>query len=126
MKYECMECGACCRQRGALRFLPQDIERISDYKGLSFNEFCNEYNVTDIDGRLYFIETDEDCLFLDGNKCSIEPVKPWFCANYIPFVDGPNSPIYEVCPGIGHGKDWSDEEIKAKYEAMIEKFVIKG
>lgn len=125
MKFKCTMCGNCCRQSGALRFLPEDIKRISAYLGISFDYFCERYNITNIQEKLYFIETTDDCLFLTkDNKCSINEVKPWFCSNYIPFVDNPGSPIYEMCEGIGQGREWTEAEVKQHYEDMIEKFVI--
>ena len=125
MQFECVQCGNCCRQRGALRFLRSDVERISDYLGLTFEEFCDRYDVTTLQNELYFIETSGDCIFLDDeNRCSVHEVKPFFCSNYIPFVDNPGTPIYGLCQGIGQGKNWTKGEIKKRYDAMLDKFII--
>lgn len=124
MKFECVHCGECCKQKGAFRFLKSDIERISSYLGLTFNGFCDKYKITNIQNQLYFMEN-FDCIFLDkNNKCIINEVKPFFCKNYIPFIDNLNSPIYKICQGLGHGKDWTDEEIKERYNTMINNLVI--
>lgn len=124
MRFECVQCGGCCRQSGALRLLRDDIERIADFLGFTVEAFCSEYEVEHIYGDLHFIELHDGCVFLRDNRCTINAAKPFFCANYIPFVDNPGSPIYEVCQGIGQGREWTDTEIKERYDAMIDRLVI--
>lgn len=125
MKFECVKCGGCCKQNGALRLLVDDIERIAEFIGLTPEEFCRQYSVNHTYKNLYFIDIYDRCCFLDkNNNCKINSVKPFFCSNYIPYVDNPGSPIYKVCRGIGVGRDWNDEEINERYNEMIKKFVV--
>lgn len=126
MRFECVKCGGCCKQNGALRLLyKEDIIEISKFLNLTVEEFCKQYNVQHIYKNLCFIEIHNECYFLDkNNNCTINPVKPFFCANYIPYIDNPGSPIYEVCRGLGLGRDWKQEEIEERYNKMIEKLVI--
>lgn len=125
MKFECVKCGGCCKQSGALRFLRSDILRLSDFFNVSFENFCSMYKVEHVYGRLYFVEIHDGCVFLNSdNTCAINSVKPFFCSNYIPFVDNEDSPIYEICKGIGKGKDWSEKEIKERYDKMLKNLVV--
>jgi len=124
-RFECQQCGGCCRQNGDLRLLPEDIDKIASYFGISNEDMINRYNINNIDGKLYFIDTHGCCPFLaEDNKCSIQEAKPFFCAKYIPFVDTEGSKIYSVCEGIGKGKEWTEEEIQARYSEMLDKLVI--
>ena len=55
-----------------------DITRISNYLGLSEQQFCKQYGVVD---NLINI-TGGDCPFItENNLCSIHEVKPSHCAN---------------------------------------------
>ena len=125
MRFECVQCGGCCRQSGALRLLEKDIDRIAEYLQLTVDEFCNKYDAKHIYKGLYYIDLHDGCVFLNENKCTINPAKPFFCGNYIPFVDNAGSPIYKVCQGIGQGKEWTDNEIKERYDRMIDQLVIR-
>ena len=126
MRFECVQCGGCCRQSGALRMLKEDIERIADHLALDPADFCEQYEVKHTYGDLYYIEIHDDCLWLaEGNTCAVNEAKPFFCRNYIPYIDNPGSPIYEVCQGIGQGREWTEEEIRERYDLMLEKLVVK-
>ena len=60
------------------------------------------------------------------NECQLQgDAKPFFCANYIPFVDNPGSKIYDVCHGIGKGREWTAEEVEAVYDKMMARLVIE-
>ena len=125
MRFECVRCGECCRQSGALRLLAEDIEDIAELLGLSAADFIEQYNVQHTYRNLYYIEIHDGCLWLnEDNTCAVEAAKPFFCRNYIPFVDNPGSPIYAVCRGIGKGKEWTEEEIQKRYDAMTDKLVV--
>lgn len=125
MRFECVQCGGCCRQHGALRLLTEDIERMAEYLGLSADEFRERYGVQHIYKDLHYIELHDGCIFLTADdRCSINPAKPFFCENYIPYVDRPGTAIYQVCQGIGKGREWTEYEIQKRYDRMIEKLVI--
>ena len=125
-KFECVRCGNCCRQGGDLRLLPNDVEKIARYLSVEIDEVKNRYNMSNIDEKLFFIPFENHCPFLtEENDCILHgDFKPFFCANYVPFVDNEGSPIYRVCQGIGKGREWTDEEIKSVYDKLIENLVI--
>ena len=127
MKFECVRCGNCCRQGGDLRLLPEDVEKIADYFGVEVDEIKAKYDVKNIDEKLFFISFQNSCPFLtENNECKLnDGYKPFFCANYIPFVDNEGSPIYKVCAGIGHGREWSEDEVNSIYRKLIQHLVIR-
>ena len=124
--FECAHCGNCCKQSGDLRLLPEDVEKILRHYGWTLDELNERYEFHGIEDKLYFIGIHNSCPFLtEDNLCELEGEdKPFFCANYIPFIDKEGSPIYQVCQGIGHGREWTDEEIKNVYDLMNSKLVI--
>ena len=126
-KFECVKCGNCCRQGGDLRLLPDDVTKIARYFGVDADELKKRYEIKNIDEKLFFIPFTEHCPFLSvSNKCILHGyAKPFFCANYIPFVDSAGSPIYDVCCGIGRGREWSGEEVNLIYNKLLAKLVIR-
>lgn len=127
MRFECAKCGGCCRQGGDLRLLPEDVEKLARHFGAGIDEIKMRYGMKSIDSELFFIPYNGNCPFLAAdNRCELHgDAKPFFCANYVPFLDRKGSPIYKVCRGIGHGREWSDEEIAGIYEEMLERLVIR-
>ena len=124
-RFACAQCGNCCRQSGDLRLLPEDVEKILAFFGMTFGQFCGQYDIRDVEKKLFFLNVRNGCPFLSGDsKCILQDAKPFFCANYIPFIDGASSPIYSVCRGIGQGKEWTEEEIHAVYQKMLSRLVI--
>ena len=125
--FECARCGNCCRQGGDLRLLPEDVAKIAHHFGMEIDDIKARYGMTNIDEKLFFVHFESSCPFLtDDNKCTLQgDSKPFFCANYIPFVDSEGSPIYKVCHGIGKGREWSEEEISSIYNNLIEHLVIR-
>lgn len=126
-RFECVKCGNCCRQGGDLRLLPEDVEKIARYFNTEADNIKSIYNMNNIDEKLFFISFDNCCPFLTKeNECVLNgEYKPFFCENYIPFVDNEGSLIYDVCQGIGQGKEWTNEEIKEIYNKLIEHLVIR-
>lgn len=124
MRFECQKCGNCCKLGGSIRFIKGDLHSISQHLGLSVAEFIDRYGIVGIEDKLFFMEVDV-CPFLTENDlCQIEEAKPFFCRNYIPFIDTPGSPIYAMCQGIGTGREWTEEEIRKRYDTMLEELVI--
>ena len=77
---DCRACANCCRTRHAL-FTRAEVERIATYLGLPVAEIRARYLTSDGETGKYITRT-LPCPFLDGNLCSIYPVRPAVCANY--------------------------------------------
>lgn len=84
-RFECTQCGTCCQGEGGIYLTREEIERISQFLGLSrqafLEKFCLEKN-----GRIY-IQTREDgfCHFSQEGRCHIHAVKPTPCRKW-PFL----------------------------------------
>jgi Fe-S-cluster containining protein len=79
--FECNRCGACCRWPGYVRLEDGEVERISEFLGISVGQFTEKYTeVTDDRKNLSIIEREDGaCYFLTDDGCAINSVKPNQC-----------------------------------------------
>lgn len=86
-QFTCTACGACCRNFGDgqhVVLLWADIQILSQWIGVSFNYFLEEY-VDFIDLDVYRVPVlrhyDRVCHFLsEGGHCTVWPAKPLLCS----------------------------------------------
>ncbi|MEC9400840.1 MAG: YkgJ family cysteine cluster protein [Myxococcota bacterium] len=119
LRFECTQCGACCKNPGVILFTPQDILRVSTFLNFTPEAFKARY-LKFYDAGQWSIDVgpQQPCVFLDEeDRCSIQEVKPWQCSAY-PFwyeiVDDMEGWFAEKerCEGIGQGKKHSATEIR--------------
>jgi Fe-S-cluster containining protein len=116
--FACRRCGACCTGTpGTVYVGPDELDPLAGFLNLS---------VADLIGRYlypyktsYSVREDDqgNCLFFD-NGCTIYPVRPLQCSTFPFWFDNMRSQshwlhIQAQCPGIGHGRRYSKEEIMA-------------
>jgi len=78
--FECKMCGECCKGRGGIRVVEDEIKAMARYLKLKEEEFIKRYCVKRRGN--YYIKEKEDlsCIFLDRNgKCLVHPCKPLPC-----------------------------------------------
>ena len=118
-RFECIEgCTNCCSVGDGFVFLTEDEARnIADYLQRTLDEFYRWFTKR-LDDRLCLVDgEDEQCIFIENNGCLIYPVRPQQCRDY-PFwpeiVSSKKRWEKEksVCPGIGHGKTYTTQEVK--------------
>jgi Fe-S-cluster containining protein len=82
--YECQRCAACCRWPGQVRVSDAEIARLAAFKGLSEHDFIQQFLRLRHDRRGLALQEKPDgaCIFLDGNDCSVQPVKPQQCRDF--------------------------------------------
>lgn len=82
--YECQRCTACCRWPGDVRVDQEEIRLIAAHRGLSEDEFIQRHTRLTRDRRgLSLVEKENgECLFLDGNRCAVQEVKPQQCRDF--------------------------------------------
>lgn len=128
IRFACKQCGKCCIWEGWVSLYPMDIDRISQYLGISHKKFIEEYTIHFLE-RYVFTDScqtipslklrrhKKGCIFLIDTKCEIHQVKPVVCKN-APFIQKiiriKDSWDFFVkqCPGIGSGKEYSREDIE--------------
>jgi Fe-S-cluster containining protein len=98
--HECQRCTACCRWPGIVRLTDAEITRLAAHKGLTEYVFIQRFTRLADDRRgLVLANNDKgECILLDGNDCSVHPVKPQQCRD---FPNLWNFPGFErVCQAI--------------------------
>jgi Fe-S-cluster containining protein len=82
--YECQRCTACCRWPGDVRLREGEIARLAAFKGMTEVEFIQRY--TRVAKNRNGLSLDEkpngECIFLEGNDCGVQPVKPQQCSDF--------------------------------------------
>lgn len=84
MRYACQRCGNCCRWPGEVPVSDAEMEKISDFLGMTLYDFVAEHTTLRISrvGLTLKERKNGECIFLDGNSCQINPVKPKQCAGF--------------------------------------------
>ena len=82
--YECQRCTACCRWPGQVRLSEAEITRLAAFKGISENEFIQQFTRLrwDRGGLALKEQPDGACIFLEGENCAVQPVKPQQCREF--------------------------------------------
>ena len=82
--YECQRCASCCRWPGDVRVSDDELNRISSHFQLAADDFVQRYTRLRRDRQgLSLIEKENgECIFLEGNLCAIQAVKPQQCRDF--------------------------------------------
>lgn len=82
--YECDRCTACCRWPGQVKINDTEISRMAAHLGLSEHQFIQTFTRlnTDRSGLALQDKANGECIFLDGNDCRVNPVKPQQCRDF--------------------------------------------
>ena len=95
--YECDRCTACCRWPGQVKLTDEEITSIARFRGLTENEFIQNYTRLRPDRRGLALtdKANGECVFLEGAGCAINPVKPAQCRAFPNLWNFPG--FQEVC-----------------------------
>ncbi len=110
---ECERCTACCRWPGQVLLNDAEIARLAAFKGLSEHDFIQQFAKLRADRRGLALREQPDgaCIFLEGENCAVQPVKPQKCRE---FPNLWNFPGFEkVCHAVPR------EVSAAEYERRI-------
>lgn len=112
--YECERCTACCRWPGEVRLNEAEITRLAAFLGKSEFEFIQRYTrlTRDRRGLALADKANGECIFLEGNDCAVQPVKPRQCREFPNLWNFPG--FEQVCCAIP--RSVSNEEYKELVE----------
>lgn len=81
---ECQRCTACCRWPGQVRLTDAEITRIAAFLKISEYDFIQRYTRLRSDRRGLVLQDQPDgaCIFLEGDSCAIQSVKPQQCRDF--------------------------------------------
>jgi hypothetical protein len=127
--FECHQCGECCKGYGGTFVTERDIQAISDYLGISADDFVSKYGAQSGSGLVLAQGEDGYCIFCEQGRCGIHPVKPKMCRDW-PFIEsvlrdpGNWYIMAGACPGIR--TDVSESTIRGCVEAVLRDSSDKG
>jgi Fe-S-cluster containining protein len=82
--YEYQRCTACCRWPGEVQLREGELPRLAAFKKLTEHQFIQQFMrlTEDRHGLALAEKPNGECIFLDGNDCSVQPVKPQQCRDF--------------------------------------------
>jgi uncharacterized protein len=118
-RFACQGSGHCCTAHGEYGYVYLSLEdrrRLAAHLGLRTSSFTRRY-CSRTDGEVHLKHPDRDCCFLAGHRCSVYAARPQQCRTW-PFWPENMSPAawreaQSFCPGIGRGRLYSAEEVRA-------------
>jgi len=81
---ECQRCTACCRWPGEVLLSDAEITRLAAFKGLSDADVIQQFTRLRQNRRGLALKDQPDgaCIFLEGENCSVNSVKPQKCREF--------------------------------------------
>jgi len=82
--YECQRCTACCRWPGQVKLSDAEIAVLATHKEMTEDAFIQEYTRlnTDRTGLALKDKLNGECIFLNGDNCSVQPATPQQCRDF--------------------------------------------
>jgi uncharacterized protein len=82
--YECQRCTACCRWPGQVVLTEAEITKLAAFKNLSEFDFIQQFTRLTENRRGLALKDkpNGECIFLDGNDCAVQSVKPQQCRDF--------------------------------------------
>jgi len=118
VQFECQaDCSNCCRIPEGYVFLKaEEAAFIAEYLQLQFEAFIRFFTRRIDDDLILVNGAEEACVFLEGQRCLIYPVRPQQCKTFPFWPQNMETPQHweqtkALCPGIGQGRSFSPAEI---------------
>jgi hypothetical protein len=82
--HECQRCTACCRWPGEVKVNPEEISRLAAHLGLEEWAFIQRFTRLrqNRQGLSLQEKSNGECIFLVGQDCTVQPVKPRQCRDF--------------------------------------------
>lgn len=82
--YDCQRCTACCRWPGEVKVTSAEIRRMAAHLGLTEDEFIQRHTRMreNRHGLALMERPNFECVLLEGDDCSVQPVKPQQCRDF--------------------------------------------
>lgn len=119
IKFECTQCGKCCKWEGYVFLEGNDVEKMAE--GVTDGDkekFLDKYTKELDKGKYLVLKNKPDtkeCVFLKNNECSIYKSRPKQCRDY------PVS-YNKECPGFKTGKEENMDKMAKAVQEMNEKY----
>lgn len=116
-RFECTQCGECCRRPGYVEFTPSDVARVMEFLDIDDITLFETFELVGFEENFaVHVEKGKPCTFLDGDLCRVFDARPEQCRTYPFWPEFLNSiedwqAEGEFCPGIGKGEVYTKTEI---------------
>lgn len=82
--HECDRCTACCRWPGQVKLTETETARLAAFLGLGEDDFIQRFTRVNAarNGLALVDQSGGACVFLDGDDCRVNPVKPQQCRDF--------------------------------------------
>lgn len=102
---DCRECAECCRVT-EVQLVDRDVDHLARYLGLPRQKFLDQYTALDAEGARILRRTESperagesplcatkpmQCVFLDGNDCTVYDARPGNCEKFPHLLRGAGS-----------------------------------
>ena len=114
--FECQRCTACCRWPGQVRLTDTEITRMAGFLGVSELAFIQDYTRVNRARTGLALKDQEDgaCIFLEGQNCRVQPVKPQQCRDFPNLWNFPGfQDLCSALPRVVSEEDYRDRILKS-------------
>lgn len=113
--HECQRCTACCRWPGQVQLTEPEITRLAGHLNLSEHAFIQQFTRLRPDRRGLSLmdKPNGECVFLAGENCAVQPVKPQQCRDFPNLWNFPG--FEQICHAVP--KLVSEEEYRRRVQA---------
>jgi uncharacterized protein len=125
LAFTCTRCGACCTGApGYVWVSPEEIQQLAEFRGESIEEFSSKFVRLVGDACSLIEKPGGDCIFWDrAAGCTVYPARPNQCRAWPFWPENVRTRadwkhVRSVCPGSGHGRLFTLEEIQASIEMV--------
>jgi len=87
---DCTTCANCCRV-ATVELHERDVEKLARFLRISTGQFMREYTQETKDEGVILKRTEQGCVFLSGNDCTVYDVRPTTCESFPHMVRGQGS-----------------------------------
>lgn len=133
-RFFCTQCGRCCRfEEGYVFLSSQDVDRLADFLRIPSDEviqtYCRWVRFGAVEHLSLREQRNHDCIFWKDGGCSVYSARPVQCQTY-PFwnhiLEHPDAWQEEsrVCPGIGVGTRYTEDQVAAAVSARQQNTVM--
>src|SRR5690349_9533892 len=78
---DCTQCANCCRV-ATVQLAERDVERLARYLRIPAARFLAEYAAESAEEGVILRRTENGCVFLDGNDCTVYDARPDICQRF--------------------------------------------
>jgi Fe-S-cluster containining protein len=78
----CQKCGECCRRCSPIVITREEVEKIAEFLKVPYKRLRKKLDLKPAGEKGIFEMPGRPCRFLEGNHCSIYPVRPVTCRGF--------------------------------------------